>query len=52
MLDKKKLPEFAVIILKQYAKENQVLPRSTSDLSKLEEWLLLQLFILSENNSG
>lgn len=36
--------EFAVKTLKQYVEENQVLPRSTSDLSKLEEWLILQLF--------
>lgn len=36
--------EFAIKTLKQYVKENQVLPRSTSDLSKLEEWLILQLF--------
>ena len=50
MLDKSKLPEFAVEILHQYAEENQVLPRSTSDLSKLEEWLLLQLFIFNKSN--
>lgn len=48
MIDKSKLPEFAIDVLHQYAKENQVLPRSTSDLSKLEEWLLLQLFILEK----
>jgi hypothetical protein len=35
--------EFAVDILKEYAKQNQVLPRSTSDLSKLEEWLIIEL---------
>ena len=35
--------EFAVEILKEYAKQNQVLPRSTSDLSKLEEWLIIEL---------
>lgn len=44
MVGKTKLPEFAVKILHQYAEENQVLPRSTSDLSQLEQWLLLQLF--------
>ena len=37
------LAEFAVKILKRYAKENQVTPRSTSDLSKLEEWLIAEL---------
>lgn len=36
--------EFAVKKLKQYAEENNVLPRSTTDLSPLEQWLLLQLF--------
>ena len=35
--------EFAVEILKKYAKENQLMPRSTSDLSKLEQWLIIQL---------
>jgi len=38
------LPKFAVKILHQYAEETQVLPRSTSDLSKLEEWLIIQIF--------
>lgn len=33
----------AIKILKQYADESQVLIRGTSDLSPLEEWLLLQL---------
>ena len=36
--------EFAVSVLKQYALENQVTTRSTSDLSPLEQWLILQLF--------
>lgn len=36
--------EFAVKVLKQYSKENSVLPRSTSDLSPLESWLILQMF--------
>ena len=44
MSDKIELPKFAVKILHQYAEETQVLPRSTSDLSKLEEWLIIQLF--------
>lgn len=34
---------FAVKILKQYGEENGVLPRSTSDLSQLEQWLILKL---------
>lgn len=36
--------EFAVEIIKKYAKENQIPLRSTSDLSKFEEWLLIELF--------
>jgi ubiquitin len=35
--------EFAVKTLNQYAKENQVPARSTSDLSRLEEWLIVQI---------
>jgi len=38
------LAKFAVETLHQYAEENMVLPRSTSDLSKLEEWLIIKLF--------
>lgn len=36
--------EFAVKILKQYAEETGNLPRGTSDISPLEEWLILQMF--------
>jgi hypothetical protein len=36
--------KFAVKTLKRYAKENSVLPRSTSDLSPLETWLILNLW--------
>lgn len=35
--------EFAVRVLKQYALENQIPERSTSDLSSLEQWLILRL---------
>lgn len=35
-------------ILKQYAEENQVPPRSTSDLSPLEQWLILKLVEATE----
>ena len=35
--------EFAVRVLKQYALENSIPPRSTSDLSPMEEWLILRL---------
>ena len=35
--------DYAVELLKQYAMENQTLIRSTSDLSPLEQWLLLKL---------
>lgn len=39
-----KKAEFAVKILKEYAHENGIPARSTSDLSSLEEWLLLRLY--------
>lgn len=42
--------EFAVKILHQYADENSVIPRSTSDLSKLEEWLLVKMFFDAKSN--
>lgn len=35
--------EFAVKTLKRYAAENHTLPRGTSDISPLEEWLILEL---------
>ena len=35
--------EFAVKKLKQYAKENHTHVRTTSDISPLEEWLLIAL---------
>lgn len=35
--------EFAVRVLKQYAHENQIPARSTSDLSPMEQWLILRL---------
>jgi hypothetical protein len=38
-----KKAEFAVEILKEYAHQNKVMLRSTSDLSKLEEWLIVEL---------
>lgn len=37
------LAEYAVKILKQYADENHTTVRGTSDLSPLEEWLIIQL---------
>ena len=36
--------QFACDILKQYAAENQTNPRTTSDLSPLEQWLIVRLF--------
>lgn len=36
--------EFAVKILLEYAKENGINGRDTTDLSPLEKWLLLRLF--------
>lgn len=36
--------DFAVSLLEEYATENQVNKRSTSDLSPLEEWLIIKLY--------
>ncbi len=44
--------EFAVEILKQYATENGIPARSTSDLSPMEEWLIIQLFIKEKNKNS
>ena len=35
--------EFVVRLLKQYALETQIPARSTSDLSPMEQWLILRL---------
>lgn len=45
------IEEFAVKILKQYAKENMTLLRSTSGLSPLEQWLIIQLLISKSRGS-
>jgi hypothetical protein len=42
--------KFAVEILKQYALENQIPERSTSDLSPMEVWLILRLMTISKNS--
>lgn len=39
-----KKAKFAVKLLKEYALENQTTARSTSDISPLEEWLILKLY--------
>jgi hypothetical protein len=36
--------EFAVEILKQYKDEEHTIIRSTNDLSRLEEWLIVRLY--------
>lgn len=38
------LSEFAVKVLKEYADEKHTNARGTSDLSPLEEWLLIKLY--------
>ena len=38
------LAEFAVTTLKEYAHQKSFGCRNTSDLSQLEEWLLVELF--------
>ena len=42
--------KFAVEILKQYALENQIPARSTSDLSPMESWLILRLMTVSKQS--
>ena len=42
-MEEKKM-DFALKLLKQYAVENGTTLRSTSDLSQLEEWLILKSF--------
>ena len=42
MINKK--AQFACDILKQSADENGTFPRTTSDLSPLEQWLIVRLF--------
>lgn len=44
--------EFAVKVLRRYALENSVLPRSTSDLSPMESWLILRLWELHDRNEN
>ena len=39
-----KKSKFAVKILLEYAKENGINGRDTTDLSPLEEWLILRLY--------
>lgn len=41
-------PEFAVKILLEYASENGINGRDTTDLSPLEKWLILKLYELSD----
>lgn len=38
------IAQFAVKTLKKYALQTSNLPRSTSDLSRFEEWLIIQLY--------
>ena len=44
------LIEFATNILKQYSKEQMMLPRSTCDVSPLEEWLITRLYKMKLRN--
>jgi len=39
-----KLKDYAIDILKQYAEENGIMQRSTSDLSPFEIWLISKLY--------
>ena len=42
------MKEFAIKTLKQYAKENQLIVRGTSDLSPLEEWLISKQYEMNK----
>ena len=42
--------EFAVKILLEYANENGINGRDTTDLSPLEKWLILRLYNVEERN--
>lgn len=44
--------EFAVRVLKQYALENGIPARSTSDLSPMETWLILHLLAVIKSLPG
>lgn len=46
-----KVAQFASTILKQYANENGTTVRGTSDLSPLEQWLIIQLSNNNKNHS-
>ena len=43
--------EHAVKLLRQYTKECSIPPRSTSDLSPLEEWLIIDHLRISNLNT-
>jgi len=47
-----KKQNFLVKVLREYAKENKTVCRSTSDLSPLEEWLILRLYNVNNNISS
>lgn len=43
-MERNEKAEFAVKILLEYAKENRINGRDTTDLSPLEKWLILRLY--------
>jgi hypothetical protein len=43
--------KFAVKVLRQYAEENLIPARDTSDLSPMEQWLIIQLFLREKRDS-
>jgi hypothetical protein len=45
-----KKSNFVLNTLEEYTKQTGVLPRSTSDLSPLEEWLLIELLKAKQKN--
>ena len=42
--------KYIVEVLKQYADEQGIIVRSTSDLSPLEAWLLNKLFVIVDQS--
>lgn len=44
------LAKYAVEILKRYAKENQCNVRTTMDLSPLEQWLIVSMYVLKKES--
>lgn len=49
-MERNKIADFAVKIIDEYAKENGINARDTTDLSPLEQWLILRLYNVVEKS--